>query len=123
MHRRRVVTLVGLIVFGLVAAVMFVSYQPVSPKGQELEQVIERYHQDGKFSGVALVLDRGNVILKQAYGLANREQQIPYTSTTKFRIASLTKLFVATQIMQLHEQGKIRFTDSVAAVIQDFPAP
>jgi CubicO group peptidase (beta-lactamase class C family) len=123
MKRRRIGVVGLLAVLAVVVGGVFVSYRPASAKAQELEKVLARYHQAGKFDGVALVVERGDVIVKQSFGLANREQQTAHADSTRFRIASLTKLFLATLVMQLHEQGKLRFTDTVAALVPNFPAP
>jgi CubicO group peptidase (beta-lactamase class C family) len=112
-----------LAVLGVVIILGLALYRPVSPKAQVLRAVLDRFHDNGTFDGVALVVDGDNVLVKHAYGLASREQHTANTTATKFRIASLTKLFVATQILQLHQQGKLQMTNSVAALVPGFSAP
>lgn len=48
----------------------------------------------------------------------------PMTEDTIFDLASLTKcLATATAVMQLYEQGKVRFDDPVGAYLPDFDSP
>ena len=44
----------------------------------------------------------------------------PMTPATKFRMASHSKLFTATAIMQLREQGKLRLDDPVSKYLPWF---
>lgn len=57
------------------------------------------------------------VLLTGAYGYANREQGIPATPEHIFRVASHSKWFTATAIMQLNEQGKLRLDDPLGQYI------
>lgn len=52
--------------------------------------------------GVAVaVMKNGQVWLAKGYGLANVELQVPVTEDTVYQLASVTKQFTATAIMQL----------------------
>ncbi|MES2152198.1 MAG: serine hydrolase domain-containing protein [Pseudomonadota bacterium] len=67
-------------------------------------------HLPGLVYGV--VLD-GKLIHSRALGLANLERKLPVTSSTQFRIASMTKSFVAMAVMKLRDEGKLRLDDPV----------
>jgi CubicO group peptidase (beta-lactamase class C family) len=56
---------------------------------------------------------KNNLILNKAYGLANIDKKIKLTPKHIFRIASHSKTFTATSLMQLQEQGKLRIDDYV----------
>ena len=73
------------------------------------------------FSGAVLVAQKGKVIYEKAFGMANREWNIPNTVQTKFRIASITKQFTAAAILQLAEQGKLTLDDKLSKYFPDFP--
>ncbi len=49
-----------------------------------------------------------------AHGLADVERRVPMTPETRFRVASHSKVFTATAVMQLVEQGRLRLDDRVA---------
>ena len=73
------------------------------------------------FSGAVLVAQKGKIIYEKAFGMANREWNIPNTVQTKFRIGSLTKQFTAAAILQLAEQGKLSLDDKLSKYLPDFP--
>jgi CubicO group peptidase (beta-lactamase class C family) len=57
------------------------------------------------------------LLLCKGYGHADLERQIPMTPEHIFRIASHSKTFTATAIMQLVEAGKLRLDDPLADAI------
>ena len=50
----------------------------------------------------------------KGYGLADLEAGTPVTLDTRFRIASITKTFTATAILQLRDAGKLGLDDPVS---------
>jgi len=68
-----------------------------------------------------MVIKDGKKILEKNYGLANVEEEIPITSVTNFRLASVTKQFTAMCIMMLIEKGKMKFESTLTDIFDDFP--
>jgi CubicO group peptidase (beta-lactamase class C family) len=66
------------------------------------------------------VLENQQVILMRGFGFADVEKRIPATADTVYSIASLTKTFAATLIMQLVEQGKLDLDEPVSHYSRDF---
>ncbi len=62
---------------------------------------------------VVAIAHDGKIIFNQAYGFADLEDKTPMTPPHLFRIASHSKTFTATAIMQLQERGKLRIDDSI----------
>ena len=62
---------------------------------------------------VGVVADQ-ELVWAAGFGLADVAQKIPMTPQTKFRMASHSKRFTATAIMQLREDGKLRLDDPVS---------
>lgn len=73
------------------------------------------------FSGTVLVMKKDSVLLKKAYGLANREFAVENAVGTKFVLASVTKYFTAIAIMQLVEQGKLSVDDKLSKFYPNYP--
>jgi CubicO group peptidase (beta-lactamase class C family) len=61
----------------------------------------------------AAVLHDDEVVLSIAHGVSNTSTGAPLTDDHLFRIASHSKTFTATAIMQLVEQGTVRLDDTV----------
>jgi len=68
---------------------------------------------------VGVVADQ-ELIWATGFGFADTGKQVPMTPQTKFRMASHSKLFTATAIMQLREQGKLRLDDPVSKYLPWF---
>jgi len=77
-----------------------------------------------KIPGMAAAVKEGNkVLLERGLGFADLEKQIPVTAQTVFRIASLTKTFTSTLVMQLLEQGKLNLDEPVSRFGVDLGDP
>jgi D-alanyl-D-alanine carboxypeptidase len=68
---------------------------------------------------VGVVADQ-ELIWAKGFGLADVDKKTPMTPQTKFRMASHSKLFTATAVMQLREQGKLRLDDPVSKYLPWF---
>ncbi|MDF2773339.1 MAG: beta-lactamase [Geminicoccaceae bacterium] len=75
----------------------------------------------GTFSGAVLVTRDGKTLFEGAYGLADREKNIPNTLETKFRAASMYKMMTATAVLQLVQEGKLRLDETVGTYLPDYP--
>src|SRR5258708_6620579 len=75
--------------------------------------------------GVAIgLVSNQQLIWSKGFGFADIDQRTPMTPATKFRMASHSKLFTATAIMQLRDQGKVRLDDPVSKYLPWFkPKP
>ena len=62
----------------------------------------------------ALVISNNQVIEEYAYGVRDKELQKDVTLDTIFRIASISKLVVATTLMTFVEEGKIDITEDIS---------
>src|SRR3989442_8882767 len=68
---------------------------------------------------VGVVADQ-ELVWSAGFGFADSAARIPMTPQTKFRMASHSKLFTATAVMQLREQGKLRLDDPVSKYLPWF---
>src|SRR5664279_1302873 len=74
-----------------------------------------------EFTGTVLVAQKGKIIYEKAFGMADREWNIPNTVQSKFEIGSITKQFTSACILQLAEQGKLSLDDKLSNYFADFP--
>ena len=90
-------------------------------RGQEVDKLFQPVSGD-KTPGAAVVVVRdGEVVLKKGYGMADVAASLPNTPKTRFLLASVTKTFTATAIMQLYDRGLLNLDDPVSKYLPDFP--
>ena len=87
-----------------------------------MDEVVRSYVDARQFMGSVLVARGETVLFSKAYGSANLEWNIPNTTTTKFRIGSMTKQFTAAAVLLLEERGKLKVDDPVKRYYPDAPA-
>ncbi len=107
----------------LLGLLMFVQSKPVNDKvlNKNLDNYFQLLTDQKEFSGSVLVSQKGKILLKKSYGMANYEHGVPNTSETKFRIASITKQFTALAILILEERSLLNLQDPISKFIPDFP--
>lgn len=87
--------------------------------GAELRQLADA----DEFSGVVLLAKNGKTFFHQAYGLANKDFEVPNRPDTKFNIGSIDKMFTQVAIGQLLQQGKLALDDTIRKHLPDYPNP
>ena len=76
-----------------------------------------------RIPGLALAVVKDGVVIKaEGYGVADRKTAAPVTPDTVFKIASVSKQFMATGIMLLVQDGRVRLDDDVGRYLPDVPA-
>jgi CubicO group peptidase (beta-lactamase class C family) len=63
------------------------------------------------------VVKKGDIIYTNSFGLKDIETKAPLSDTDIFRIASISKSFSATSIMQLREAGKLSLDDDFSDLV------
>lgn len=104
----------------VIASITTTSSVCAKDKKAQIENLVQKYVDDDQFAGSILVAEKGKVIFKKGYGLANMEWEIANSPTTKFRIGSLTKQFTAMLIMQLVQEGKIELNAKITEYLPDY---
>ena len=81
---------------------------------EEIDLFIENEMLIGHIPGLSACMVKGwQVVWSGDYGTANFEQNVPVTTQTLFTIASLSKLFVDTGIVQLYENGQLDLDNDI----------
>ena len=115
-----------------------VELQPDTPQNvdmldqplHEIDAAIDQSMGEREIPGaVVLVAKDGKIVKHDAYGYAARylddeftemDQPVPMQKDTIFDVASMSKLFTATAVMQLWDQGKFDLDDPVVNYIPEF---
>lgn len=72
---------------------------------------------DSNFRGNVYVVQDNEVIIECVSGLTDLANEFPNTIDTKFASASAGKVFVAVAVLQLIEQGKLTFDDTLGKLL------
>jgi CubicO group peptidase (beta-lactamase class C family) len=89
--------------------------QPATP-----DSFITAYAKEHSFNGTILIQRDGKTSFAKSFGMANIPFQVPNTHQTKYKIASITKVFTSVLILQLHEQGKIDLHKPIGTYLPDY---
>lgn len=89
----------------------------------KLDSLFDLLSQKDKGMGSVTLSKNGTVLYSRSigYNLISDSENIPATSTTKYRIGSITKMFTATMIFQLIEEGKLHLSTTVDAYFPALP--
>lgn len=88
-----------------------------------IDSLVKSYTDLDIFSGVVLLAKGDTPLYHRAFGLANREKNIPNRLNTKFRIGSLNKDFTRVVVMQLIGEGKLNYGDRMTDLLPGFNQP
>lgn len=103
-----------------IASIITTTNVYAADKKAQIEKLIQKYADYGQFSGSILVAEKGKVIFKKGYGLANMEWEVANSPITKFRIGSLTKQFTSMLIMQLVQENKIKLNTKITEYLPEY---
>lgn len=88
---------------------------------EKIDSIVSDYLTENKMVGVSIgIVKDGKIYLAKGYGTREIGTSKPVDSLTNFLACSVTKLFTATAIMQLSEQGKIDITKKLIYYLPDF---
>lgn len=92
-----------------------------SPASPRIHEILGAAQDNGEFNGVALIVERGEVIHAAAYGTVGAAPGELLGINHRFNIGSIAKEFSAVALMQLHERGKLSLDESIARFLPDLP--
>ncbi len=89
----------------------------------KLDKFFDSLAENNKAMGSLSIRKDGDVLYNRAIGYSKIDgaEKISSTTQTKYRIGSITKMFTATMIFQLIEQGKLKQTDTLDKFFRQIP--
>jgi len=102
----------------LICWILFCHCHPAFAQNERAEARIDSVIKHFRMVGLSVaVVKKGDIIYTHSFGLKNIENKTPLSNTDIFRIASISKSFSATSIMQLAEAKKLALSDDVSNLI------
>ena len=82
---------------------------------QEFSARLDQLRNDLKMPGMAAVISKDqHVVWSQGFGYSDVENKVAASATTSYHLASLTKTFCSTVLLQLVDQGLVSLEDPVS---------
>ncbi|MHC1654945.1 serine hydrolase domain-containing protein [Stenotrophomonas maltophilia] len=89
----------------------------------QTRRLVRQIMLDERIPGLQLaVVKDGQIVLSEAYGLANMENGVLASRDTRFPLNSATKAFTGVAIAQLAEQGRVDMDAPASRYLDDLPA-
>lgn len=89
----------------------------------KINELMNAYAENGQFNGTILVKKNNSIIYKNAFGLANREWNVPNTFDAKFLAGSVGKSITAFMTLILVNDGLIDLNATINTYIPDYSGP
>jgi D-alanyl-D-alanine carboxypeptidase len=86
-----------------------------------LDSLIGGYAREHDLSGTVLVQHGGQRLYQRSFGVAERAFGTPVDDSTRYRVASITKLFTSVLILQLHQEGRLNVDATIGTVMPAYP--
>lgn len=97
-----------------------ITCEEIFESGTSVSQVFQNAVVRG-FSGSVLVRYKGDILLDEAAGFADREFAVPYSTDTISLMGSITKQYTGALILSLQEDGILSVDDTLAKHFDNVP--
>lgn len=112
MHRSTILKTVNIFIL------CFCALLQSTAQSTNAEECIKNIMQQTPVAGLSVaVVKKGKIIYTHSFGNKNIEANTPLTDDCLFRIASISKSFSATSIMQLAERKKLSLEDDISDLV------
>ncbi len=89
---------------------------------EQIDSFIKQQMKEQGMVGLSIgIIKNGKLLMAKGYGFANLEYNLPATENTMYKLASVSKHMIATGIMLLVQEGKLKLTDSITKFFKDAP--
>lgn len=86
---------------------------------QKIDSLLNVQFAENTLNGNVLIAEKGTVIYKKSYGLANETTQELLNENSIFELASVSKQFTAMAVAILKEKGKLSYDDKLSKFIPE----
>ncbi|WP_158728674.1 MULTISPECIES: serine hydrolase [unclassified Flavobacterium] len=89
----------------------------LAQKTQKIDSLFQKLSSNKEFNGNVLIAEKGKVIYKNSFGLANETNKEKLNENSIFELASVSKQFTAFAIVILKEKGKLKYEDKIGDIL------
>lgn len=106
---------------GLIKAKVLQSHGITEEQLDSLAEIMSQAVKDKQVAGVSfVVVHKGEVVYREGFGYADIESRRPFTADELLPVASVSKPFMASVVMALVDQGKLKLDDLVEKYLPEF---
>jgi CubicO group peptidase (beta-lactamase class C family) len=91
-------------------------------QGQVMDAFFAR-NATGHLNGNLLLAVNGTAVFKKSFGWADWQSRTPNEAESQFNLASISKIFTSTAVLQLAEKGRLKLDDPLQQYLPAFPYP
>jgi len=93
----------------------------IAKKSERIDKIFTNLYKRYRFNATVLFSEKGRIIYKNAFGMADFKNHKDLNTHSSFQLASVSKMFTAMAIMILKEEGKLTYEDDIRDHIDNFP--
>ena len=95
----------------------------ILPKVQEKEMDAhaEQWNSTQTPGVAVLIMNKGKLVYRKCFGMANVEKGIPISPSTKFPLAEISAHFTAFATLMMAERSKLSLNDKISSILPDLP--
>jgi CubicO group peptidase (beta-lactamase class C family) len=90
-------------------------------KAKQIDNFMSAINKSGQFMGAILVAEKGKVIYKNGFGVADTKTKQKFTTSTGCYIGSISKQFTAMGVVIMKEKGKLSYAQSIREYFPELP--
>jgi len=99
------------------------AFVSLTPRADAIDDYVRGYLERSHTPGLAIgIVQDGVLVRAQGYGFANLDHHVPVHADTVFQSGSIGKMFTATAIMLMVEDGKLKLDEPIRTYLPDAPA-
>ncbi|HZH99324.1 MAG TPA: serine hydrolase domain-containing protein, partial [Fimbriimonadaceae bacterium] len=92
------------------------------PQQESVTSAVEAYMREHGVTGATVAIGQnGKMVYERAFGMADIEHDVRATTSTVYRLASISKSITAVAVMQLVEAGKVKLDEDARTYVPEFP--
>ena len=117
----------GFITIGILSLAVGFAQEPaaqakLSPFEEKIIRIFQEWERPDRPGGVVAVTEKGDVIYKKCFGLANVEYALPNTPQTVFDVGELAEAVTGMVVAMLEEGGKLSAADPLKKHLPELPS-
>lgn len=90
---------------------------------QSIPEKLDALFDEAGLNGNVLVAEHGRIVYQKSFGYADIATKLRNTPDAAFQTASMSKIFTATAVLQLRDNGKLSLDDPLVTYLREFPFP